>query len=199
MNTIVYVFGENLYLNITNRCTMACPYCIKNKWDNNFNGNNLKLEKEPSAKEVIESICDPKKYKEIIFCGYGDALIRIEEVKEIAKWIKENGGTVRINTAGLANAYHDKNILPELKGLVDIISISLNGANSEEHNRINNPMLKDKSFDEIIKFVTEAKKYISEVVVTVVEFPGFDTSKVKEIADKLDVRFRSRPYLDDEK
>jgi TatD DNase family protein len=178
---------------------MACPYCIKNKWNNNFNSNNLKLEKEPSAKEVIDSIGDPKKYKEIVFCGYGDALIKMEEVKKITKWIKENGGTVRINTAGLANAYHGKNILPELKGLVDVISISLNGANPEEHNRINNPMLKEKSFDEIIKFVTEAKKYISEVVVTAVEFPGFDTSKVQEIADNLGVRFRLRPYLDDEK
>jgi TatD DNase family protein len=199
MNTISYVFGENLYLNITNRCAMACPYCIKNKRNNNFNGNNLKLEKEPSAKEVIDSIGDPKKYKEIIFCGYGDALIRIEEVKEISKWVKENDGKVRINTAGLANVYHGKNILPELKGLVDVISISLNGANPDEHNRINKPMLKEKSFDEIIKFVTEAKKYISEVVVTAVEFPDFDTSKVKEITDKLGVRFRPRSYLDDEK
>jgi TatD DNase family protein len=178
---------------------MACPYCIKNKWNNNFNGNNLKLEKEPSVKEVAASIGDPKKYKEIVFCGYGDALIRIEEVKEIAKWIKENGGTVRINTAGLANAYHSKNILSELKGLVDIISISLNGASPEEHNRINNPMLKEKSFDEVIKFVAEAKKHIPEVVVTAVEFPGFDTSKVRKITDNLDVRFRLRPYLDDGK
>jgi TatD DNase family protein len=178
---------------------MACPYCVKHKWANKFNGNDLKLEREPSAKEVIESIGDPKKYKDIVFCGYGDALVRIEEVKEIAKWIKENKGTVRINTAGLANAYHARNILPELKGLVDIISVSLNGSNPEEHNKINNSMFKEKSFGEIVKFVNEAKKYIPKVVITAVEFPNFDTSKVKEIADKLGVCFRSRPYLDNEK
>jgi TatD DNase family protein len=178
---------------------MACPYCIKHKRSNNLNGNDLKLEKEPSVKEVIESIGDSKKHKEIIFCGYGDSLVRIEEVKEIAKWIKENGGEVRINTAGLANAYHGKNILPDLKDLVDVISVSLNGSNPEEHNRINNPILKEKSFDEIVKFVKEAKKYIPEVVVTAVKFSDFDTSKVKKIADKLGVRFRERPYLDDEK
>jgi TatD DNase family protein len=199
MNTISYVFGDSLYLNITNRCTMACPYCIKHKWANKFNGNDLKLEKEPSAKEVIESIGDPKKYKEVIFCGYGDALIRIAEVKEISKWIKEQGGKVRINTAGLANAYHTKSVLPELKDLVDVISVSLNGSNPKEHNKINNPMFKEKSFGEIIEFVKDAKKYIPEVVVTAVEFSGFDTSKVKEIADNLGVRFRARPYLDDEK
>jgi TatD DNase family protein len=174
---------------------MACSYCVKHKWANKFNGNDLKLEREPSVREVIKSIGDPKKYKEIVFCGYGDALIRIEEVKEVAKWIKENRGTVRINTAGLANAYHTRNILTELKGLVDIISVSLNGSNPEEHNKINNPIFKEKSFGKIIKFVNEAKKYIPKVVITAVEFPDFDTSKVKEIADKLGVYFRSRPYL----
>jgi TatD DNase family protein len=178
---------------------MTCPYCIKHKWSNKFNGNDLKLEKEPSAKEIIESIGSPKKYKEVIFCGYGDALIRIEEVKEVAKWIKRYGGKVRINTAGLANAYHAKSIFPEIKGLVDVISVSLNGSNPDEHNKINNPMFKEKSFDKIIEFVKEAKKYIPEVVLTAVELPWLDTSKVKKIANSLDVHFRARPYLNDEK
>ncbi|MDR3256610.1 MAG: TatD family nuclease-associated radical SAM protein [Endomicrobium sp.] len=198
MNTISYVFGNNLYLNITNKCMMACPYCIKHKWANKFKGNDLKLEKEPSYKEVIESIVDPKKYNEVIFCGYGDALVNIEIVKEVSKWIKENGGKVRINTAGLANRYHGKNILPELKGLVDVISISLNGSNPREHNKLNNPIFKEESFDEVLKFVKEAKKYIPEVVITAVEFNGFDILKVEEIAKKIEVRFRSRPYLNDE-
>ncbi|MCA6070035.1 MAG: TatD family nuclease-associated radical SAM protein [Endomicrobium sp.] len=195
MNTISYVFGKNLYLNITNRCMMACPYCVKRKWSNKFNGNNLKLEKEPSSKEVMESIENPKKYNEIIFCGYGDPLVRLEEVKEIAKWIKDNDGKVRINTAGLANRYHGKNILPELKDLVDIVSISLNGATPQEHNRLNNPIYKEESFNEILNFAKEAKNYIPEVVITAVEFPGFDVSKVSALAKKIGVRFRSRPYL----
>ncbi len=199
MNTIAYVYGDNLYLNITNRCMMACPYCIKHKWANDFRGNDLKLEKEPGVKEVIEAIGDPKKYGQIVFCGYGDALVKPEEVKEISKWIKDKGGKVRINTAGLANRYHGKNILPELKGLVDTISISLNGSTPEEHNAINRPMFKEESFDEIIKFAKEAKKYIPEVVFTAVEFPDFDVSKVEKIAKDAGIDFRVRPYLDDDK
>jgi TatD DNase family protein len=195
MNTISYVLGKNLYLNITNRCMMACPYCIKRKWSNKFNGNNLKLEKEPSSKEVIESIENPKKYNEIIFCGYGDPLVRLDEVKEISKWIKDHNGKVRINTAGLANRYHSKNILPELKGLVDIVSISLNGTTPQEHNRLNNPIYKEESFNEILNFAKEAKNYIPEVVITAVKFPGFDVSKVSALAKKIGARFRSRPYL----
>jgi TatD DNase family protein len=196
MNTVSYVYGSNLYLNITNRCMMACPYCIKNKWDNEFMGNNLKLENEPPYEEVIKAIKDPKKYKEVIFCGYGDALVNIEAVKKISKWIKDNGGRVRINTAGLANRYYGRNILPELKGIVDVISISLNGSNPKEHNELNHPMFNEESFDEVIKFADEAKNYISEVVITAVEFPGFDISKIEEIAKKVGVQFRSRPYLD---
>lgn len=195
MNTIAYTYGDNLYLNITNRCMMACPYCIKHKWSNDFRGNDLKLDKEPSVEEVINAIKDPKKYNEIIFCGYGDALVNPQAVKEISKWIKDNGGKVRINTAGLANLYHGKNILPELKGLVDVISISLNGTNPKEHNELNRPMFKEKSFNEIINFAKLAKEYIPEVVITAVELPGLDISKVEQIAKEAGVNFRVRPYL----
>ncbi|GHT59745.1 hypothetical protein AGMMS49531_04340 [Endomicrobiia bacterium] len=198
MSTVSYVFEGNLYLNITNRCMMACPYCIKHKWANKFNGNNLKLEREPSYQEVIESIGDPTKYKEVIFCGYGDSLIDIGAVEKIAKWIKEHKGMVRINTSGLANRYHGKNILPELKGLVDVISISLNGSNPKEHNKLNRPMFKEESFDEVLKFAKEAKNYIPKVVITVVELPGFDVSKVEKLAKEIGVWFRTRPYLDNE-
>jgi len=198
MNTISYTLGKNLYLNITNRCMMACPYCIKHKWANKFNGNDLKLDKEPTTQEIIKSIGDPKKYGEIIFCGYGDALVNPEIVKEVSKWIKDNGGKVRINTAGLANRYHGKNILPELKGLVDVISISLNGTNPKEHNELNRPAFGEESFDEIIKFAKEAKKYIPHVVITAVELPGLDVSKVKKIAEDAGVEFRARQYLDED-
>jgi len=103
---------------------------------------------------------------------------------------------VRINTAGLANRYYGRNILPELKGIVDVISISLNGSNPREHNELNRPMFNEESFGEVVKFAEEAKNYIPKVVITVVEFPGFDISKTEKIAKKIGVQFRPRPYLD---
>lgn len=194
MNTVSYTYKESLYLNITNKCMMACPYCMKNKRNNEFHGNDLRLEKEPDAQEIINSIVDIKKYKEIIFCGYGDAMTRPEIVKEVSKWIKDNGGTVRINTAGLANRFWGRNILPEFKGLVDAVSVSLNGTNAKEHNEINRPMFGEESFDEILKFVKEAKNYIPSVTITAVAFDNLDTSKVEQIAKDLGVKFRVRPY-----
>ena len=197
MDTLSYKYGDNLYLNITNRCMMACPYCIKQKWAGKFRGDSLNLSKEPTSQEVINSIGDPLKYNEVIFCGYGDALIRLNEVKAIAGWVKSKGGKVRINTAGLANKFHNKNILPELKGLVDVISVSLNGSNPQEHNKLNNPMFKEESFDAVIDFIKSAKDYIPTVVVTAVELPGLNTKKIEQLANSLGVTFRSRPYLDE--
>jgi TatD DNase family protein len=176
---------------------MACPYCIKQKWAGKFRVNYLILDKEPTVEQVIESIGDPTKYGEIIFCGYGDALIRLPEVIEISKWLKSKNVRVRINTAGLANRYYGKNILPQLKGLIDVISISLNGSNPQEHNKLNNPMFKEESFNEILKFAEAAKDCIPTVVVTAVELPGLDVSKVKEVVKPLGVHFRVRPYLDE--
>lgn len=197
MGKYSYEYAGNLYLNITNRCMMACPYCIKHKWKGKFRGNSLKLDKEPTVEQVIDSIGNPAKYGEIIFCGYGDALIRLPEVIEIAKWLKSKNVKVRINTAGLANRYYNKNILPQLKGLIDVISVSLNGSNPKEHNKLNNPMFKEESFDEILKFAKLAKDYIPTVVVTAVELPGLDVNKVKEVVKNNGNLFRLRPYLDE--
>jgi TatD DNase family protein len=177
---------------------MSCPYCIKRKWGNKFEGNDLKLDVEPSYKEVIDVIKDPKKYDEVIFCGYGDCLINIETVKKISRWIKDNSGRVRVNTAGLANRYYGRDILPELKGLIDIISISLNGSDPKEYNDINKPMFEEESFGEVVKFAKRAKNYIPKVIITAIEFPGFDILKVERIAKEIGVQFRIRPYLGDE-
>jgi TatD DNase family protein len=194
MNTIAYVYKDNLYLNITNRCMMSCPYCMKRKWDNDFRGDDLKLDAEPTVEETIKAIGDPKKHNEIVFCGYGDALIRPQEVREIAKWIKENGGKTRINTAGLANKFFGRNVLPELEGLIDAVSISLNGTNARQFNEINKPHFGEESFEAVLEFVRQAKKYIPETVITAVDFKDLNTDAVSQIAEDLGVKFRLRPY-----
>lgn len=195
--TIVYEYHKNLYVNLTNRCTNSCPYCIKYKWKGKFRGNDLYLKVEPAANEIISAIKDPKKYGEIVFCGYGEPLIKLDVLKDVAKWAKDNGGKVRINTSGQANLYHKRNIVPELKGLVDAVSISLNGTDPESYDKINKSLYGNKAFDAILEFTGECKKYIPENVITAVELPGLDISGVKQIADNLGVIFRSRPYLDE--
>ena len=187
---IAYKIRESLYLNITNRCTSKCSFCIK--FHSDFvKGHNLRLAGEPSADELKSAIGDPALYQEVVFCGYGEPLLRLDAVKEVASWIKEKGGKVRINTNGHGNLIHKKNILPELQGLVDSISISLDAHDEKTYNKICNPAFKN-AFNEVVNFIKEAKKSIPEVTATVVTAEGVDVNKCKEITDSLGVKLRVR-------
>jgi TatD DNase family protein len=187
---IVYKIRDNLYLNITNRCTNECSFCIRFHSDY-VKGHNLRLSEEPTEEELKDAIGDPSQYREVVFCGYGEPLLRIDLVKSVAAWIKQNKGRVRINTNGHGNLIHGRNILPELKGIVDSISISLDAHDEETYNKICRPSFKN-AYSEILFFIKEAKKFIFNVQVTVVTHEGVDVEKCRKIAEDLGVGFRVR-------
>jgi TatD DNase family protein len=187
---IVYKIRDNLYLNITNRCTNECSFCIRFHSDY-VKGHNLRLSEEPTEEELKDAIGDPSQYREVVFCGYGEPLLRIDLVKSVAAWIKQNKGRVRINTNGHGNLIHGRNILPELKGIVDSISISLDAHDEETYNKICRPSFKN-AYSEILFFIKEAKKFIFNVQVTVVTHEGVDVVKCRKIAEDLGVGFRVR-------
>ena len=194
---IVYKYNDSLYINLTNRCLMACTYCIKHKWKGRFRGHNLRLEKEPSAREVISEIKDPKKYGEIVFCGYGEPLVRFKVLKEVASWVKANGGRTRINTTGNFKEADSQYMLDGLKGIVDGISVSLNAPDARTYERINRPKYGTRAFRNVTNFIRLARFNIPDTAVTTVALPGIDTGKCRKIAKSLKVKFRLRPYLDD--
>ncbi|MFZ6017626.1 MAG: YchF/TatD family DNA exonuclease [Nitrospirota bacterium] len=187
---IAYKIRGNLYLNITNRCTNRCSFCVRFHTDY-VKGHNLRLSYEPGEKELKDAVGDPSQYREVVFCGYGEPLLRLDTVKNLARWIKQNNGKVRINTNGHGNLINGRNILPELKGIVDSISISLDAHDEETYNRICRPIFKN-AFREILSFTKEAKKFIPEVQVTVVTLEGVDIERCKKIAEDLGVRIRIR-------
>lgn len=187
---IAYKIRESLYLNITNRCTNKCTFCVRFRSDF-VKGHNLRLEYEPTVDELKRAIGDPKKFKEVVFCGYGEPMLRLDVVKQIALWVKENGGRVRVNTNGHGNLIHKRNILPELQGLVDSMSISLDAHDEVTYERICRPAFKN-SFSGVLDFIKEAKKYIPDIQITVVEMEDVDIEKCREIADSLGVKLRVR-------
>ena len=187
---IAYKIRDNLYLNITNRCTNECSFCIRFHTDY-VKGHNLRLAEEPSEEELKDAIGDPSQYKEIVFCGYGEPLLRLDLVKNVATWIKQNNGNVRVNTNGHGNLIHERNILPELKGVVDSISVSLDAHDEETYNRVCKPTFKN-AYREILSFIKEAKQFIPHVQLTVVELEGVDVEKCRKVAEDLGVGFRIR-------
>jgi len=189
---IAYRIRDSLYLNITNKCTNRCGFCVKFR-TSYVKGHNLHLEREPTAAQVIKAIKDPKAYSEIVFCGIGEPLLRLDVVKKVAKWIKGQGGRVRINTNGHGNIIYARNIVPELKDLVDSISVSLDAENEKKYDKICKPAVKG-AFRGVIAFIKEAVKVIPEVKVTVVKIPGIDIEKCRAVAKDLGVELRVRSF-----
>ena len=189
---IAYRIRDSLYLNITNKCTNKCGFCVKFR-TSFVKGHNLRLEKEPTAAQIIGAIKDPKAYREIVFCGIGEPLLRLDVVKKVAKWIKGEGGRVRINTNGHGNIINGRNIIPELKDIVDSISVSLDAENEKKYDKICRPAVKG-AYKGVISFIQEAVKVIPEVQVTVVKIPGIDVEKCRVVAKDLGVELRIRSF-----
>jgi len=190
---ITYPIRNSLYLNITNRCTAACTFCVRYHTDF-VKGHNLRLKDEPTAEEMIKEIGDPKRYAEIVFCGYGEPLLRLDVVKAVAADVKRRGGMVRVDTNGHANLIHKRNVLPELAGLVDAMSVSLNAQNAALYDKISQPKFGGITYEAVKDFIREAKKHIPDVTVTVVSLPEVDIEACRKIADGLGVKFRVREY-----
>ncbi len=187
---IAYRIRDSLYLNITNRCTNVCSFCAKFRSDF-VKGHRLRLGKEPSPEEIIHEIGDPSRYREIVFCGYGEPLQRLETVRNVAAWVKKNNGRVRINTNGHANLIHKRNVVPELTGIVDSISISLDAHDQATYDSICRPAFKN-AYAEVLRFIGQAKDHIPDVQATVVDLEGVDLEKCRDICERLGVRFRIR-------
>ena len=190
---IAYQIRNSLYLNITNRCTNHCTFCAKFK-DFTVKGHQLCLEREPTADEVLKAIGDPSGYDEVVFCGYGESLLRLDVVKEVAGWLKTRGKTVRINTDGQANLVHGRNILPELAGLVDVVSVSLNAPDATTYQRLCQSAFGERGYTAILEFLREAKRHIPTVVATAVSIPGVDMDICRKVAMELGVEFRERTF-----
>jgi TatD family-associated radical SAM protein len=192
VGAISYVIGDRLYLNITDRCTLECAFCPKTLGSLQVHEYDLTLDHRPATEEIIASIGDPSEYAEVVFCGYGEPTLRLKVLLEVAHWIKARGGKVRINTDGLANLVHKRNVLPELATCVDSLSVSLNAQNEEVYNRHCIPALPG-SYPALLEFLGQAPKYISEVSATAIEgLEGVDIAACERIAKELGVEFRKR-------
>lgn len=191
---ISYRIRNSLYLNITNRCTNACVFCAKRD-DFHVKGHYLKLPAEPGVEEVLAEVGDPASYDEIVFCGFGEPFLRLAEVKAIARALKSRGARVRVNTDGLADLVHGRSVPPELAGLVDALSVSLNAPDAETYARICPNRFGASAFPAILGFLREAVRHIPSVQATAVALPGLDPEAVRRVAESIPgVTFRLRPY-----
>ncbi|MCL6589139.1 MAG: TatD family nuclease-associated radical SAM protein [Firmicutes bacterium] len=192
--SIAYELHGALYLNITNRCSNDCVFCIRHK--KGGVGYNLWLKREPSVPEILAAIGDPTRYREVVFCGYGEPLERPEVVIAVAEALKKQGVEVRLNTNGLADLILGYDILPQLRGLIDVISISLNSATPEGYVALTRSSFGTRSFPALLDFIRRSKLHIPKVILSVVRYPGLDLIEVQKIAKALDLELRVREYME---
>lgn len=198
---ISYEIGNKLYLNITNKCPCACTFCIRNNGDGAYGSDPLWLEHQPSAQEVIDDLKtrDLDSYKEIIFCGYGEPTCELEILTSAAKYIRSVTKTpVRLNTNGLGDLINGRDIAPDLEGLIDTVSISLNASNAEAYDKVTRPSFKNVNcFEEMLGFAKRVSRFVPDTVLTVVDIIGSEEiERSRKVAESVGIKLRVREYAD---
>lgn len=196
---ILYEVHENLYVNLTNRCPCACTFCLRQTMDEMNHSGSLWLEREPSVEEVLAEFdkFDMKKYKELVFCGFGEPTQRLGDLLKIAAFAKEKFGIpIRINTNGLSDLIYEKDTAPMYADVVDTISISLNTPDKEEYLRLTRSKFGIQSHDAMLRFAGNVSHYVPHVILSTVAttITEEEERQCQEICDKLGVTYRIRPF-----
>lgn len=196
---ILYEVHENLYVNMTNRCPCACTFCLRQTKDEMNNSGSLWLECEPSVEEVIAEFdkFDMTKYKELVFCGFGEPTERLEELLKVAAFAKEKFHIpIRINTNGLSDLIYGKDTAPMYEGLIDTISISLNTPDREDYLKLTRSKFGIQSHDALLRFAGNVSKYVPNVILSTVKttITEQEEQECREICNKLGVTYRIRNF-----
>ncbi|MCM1106910.1 MAG: TIGR04100 family radical SAM protein [Blautia sp.] len=197
MAKILYVYNDQVYANITNKCDCACTFCIRSQMDGVGDADTLWHQQEPTLEEVLAAIdaFDFKGYREFVFCGYGEPTCALETLLAAARYVKEKTGLpIRVNSNGLGNLYHGRDIVPELASVVDSISISLNAPNAEEYEKVTRPSF-PHAYEAMLDFAESCGKQIAHTQLSIVDvLPGEDIRACQKIADSRGVHLKIRKF-----
>jgi TatD DNase family protein len=189
-----YQIRNSLYVNLTNACDAKCTFCPRTHDEFEVKGYDLRRAKDPRFDEIVDAIGDPTRYDEIVFCGFGEPTLRLETLKDVARWVKERGGRVRLNTNGHADLINKRPTAPELVGLVDVVSVSLNAQDRETFERHCPSAFSPDGYTPMLDYIRAAKAAGLEVVCTALAgLEGVDMDACRRIAEEdLGVIWRGR-------
>ena len=200
-NTFAYIVGDNIYLNITNRCTNDCTFCLRNNGDAAYGSNPLWLEHEPTADEVLIQVKDIffDNCQSFVFCGYGEPTCRFQTLIKTAKQLKNKYPNIpiRLNTNGQSELINSIEYTSQLFGLIDSVSISMNSSNEDDYDELCRPVFGKKAFSAMIEFGKHCVGNIPTVQFSVVEetLSEDDIKKCREITDKIGAKLRVRKFI----
>lgn len=199
MMTITYPVKNGIYVNMTNRCPCACTFCLRHNGEGVFGSEPLWLDREPTVREVCDSIDEWEltKYDELVFCGYGEPTERLDDLLAVAKYVKGKCDIkIRVNTNGLADLIHGEKTAYKLEGLVDTVSVSLNATNRETYYELVRPKFGMESYEAMLAYTKDCTDYVPNVVMTVVDVVTTPEEQMqcRKICESVGATLRVRPY-----
>ena len=197
MKEILYTYKNQVYANITNICDCNCQFCIRSHQDGVGEAESLWMKGDPTLEEIKEAIdaFDFTGYEEFVYCGYGEPTCALENLIASATYVKEKYNLkIRLNTNGLANLYHKRNIVPELAKVIDSVSISLNAPTKEKYQEVTRPQF-ENAFPALLEFAKLSKEAFSFTQLSIVDvLPEDEIKQCKRIADDIGIYLRIRKY-----
>ncbi len=160
----VYWLDNKLYLNITNKCSNKCIFCFRN-FKRGVGDFTLKLSEEPSFEQIaleLDEAMKRKRWKEVVFCGFGEPTERLDLLLMLArciKWRYDDPVAIRVNTNGHGYALNaGRDVVGELKAAgIDKVSVSLNAGDEETYSEVCKPALTG-AYDAVLDFIEKAKR-----------------------------------------
>lgn len=199
--TITYAVENGLYINMTNQCTNCCDFCIRNNGDGAYGSDSLWLEREPTKEEVFAAVeaAEPLRYREIVFCGYGEPTCRLEDMLYVCREIRRKYPQlpIRLNTNGHASLLQGHDVAPQFAGCFDVISISLNAPTAEEYDAICHSQYGPAAFDGMFAFAKAVSQYVPQVVFSVVRqfLTPAALEKCRRLCEEANIPLKVREYI----
>ena len=192
---------RGLYVNITNRCKCDCVFCLRQK-KQMAESSSLWLKEEPSIEEIKSELSKApwSLINEVVFCGFGEPTLRMNELTAALKFVKKNHSDIptRLNTNGLGELANGREIAADFKNLLDIVSISLNASNAERYFKLTRAEYGIKSYEAMLTFAEHMKEYVPKVVLTIVDHVNSEEEieKCRQICNSRNLTLRVREYED---
>ena len=194
MDTYTYTIGNKIYVNLTNRCSNDCEFCVRRT--DAFKEIGLWLEHEPTAEEVINSFENLDAAEEVVFCGYGEPMYRLGVMLEVAEYVKGKGKPTRVNTNGQAALILGEGVPEKLCGKLDTVNVSLNATTAKGYQELCHSEFGEKAFYAMLDFAKECKKYVPKVLFSIVDVVGEEEiARARDIAAAVGVDLRVRRYV----
>lgn len=200
-DTYLYVLDGNLYVNLTNKCSNACDFCVRNE-RTSYYGNYLWLRNgDPTVEKVMSAANgygDLTRFKEVVFCGFGEPTYKVKEMVALCDYFHAKGLKTRLNTNGQGNLINKRDIVPELKDKIDFVNISLNASCVEKYQPICRSQYGEAGFAGLIEFAKLCKKNGVPCRFSIVDCIGEEEVEAcKRLAQSVNIPLYVRAYITD--